>query len=166
MAVVSLRGKACHTSGELPSAGTAAPDFILTNTKFKDVSLANFPGKKKLLYIVPSLDTPVCAKTTIELDTTMADYPDTQALLVSADLPFALGRFCGAQKLKNIQPLSFFRDQNFAGSYGVLLTDGPLAGLAARAVVIIDEKDKVIYSEWVEEISNEPDFNSVLGLVG
>ena len=165
MANVTLRGKAQNTSGDLPSVGSLAPDFVLTGASLKDIGLAKFSGMKKLLYIVPSVDTPVCAKTTIELDEKMAKISDAKALLISADLPFALGRFCGEHKLKNVLPLSIFRSQEFAESYGVLLVDGPLAGLTARAVLVLDEQNNVVYSEWVKEISDAPDFEQALQLL-
>lgn len=162
MASVTLRGKTQHTSAELPQVGDSAPDFLLTTSSLKDISLAKFPGIKKLLYIVPSLDTPVCANTTVALEEKMRDFPGAKALVISADLPFAMGRFCGAKKFKNVLPLSIFRAKEFAEDYGVLLIDGPLAGLTARAVLVIDEQDTVVYSHLVEEISDEPDFESAL----
>jgi thiol peroxidase len=162
MATVTLRGKEQHTCGELPVAGEKAPGFVLTSAALKEVSLADFAGKKKLIYTVPSLDTPVCANTTKLLNEKMADYPQALALIVSADLPFAQGRFFGAEKLKNIIALSMMRSKQFAEDYGVLLVDGPLAGLTARAVIVLDEQDRVLYSQWVKEIADEPDFTEAL----
>ena len=165
MAKVTLRGKEQHTIGELPSTGGKAPDFCLTTTALKDVSLADYSGKTKLLYIVPSLDTPVCATSTKKIDELTGTHSDVVVLIVSADLPFAMGRFCGMEKLKNVIPLSMMRSKHFAKDYGVLLTDGPLAGVTARAVVIVDDKDEVVYSQWVDEISDEPDYNGIIAVL-
>jgi len=165
MAVVTLRGKAQNTCGDLPSVAERAPDFVLTQNSLKDVSLADWAGKRKLIYTVPSLDTPVCANTTKSLNEKMTRYSDVIALVVSADLPFAQGRFCGASKLKNIRSVSMMRSKQFAEDYGVLLVDGPLAGLAARAVLVLDEQDNVLYSEWVKEIADEPDFEAALAVL-
>ncbi len=162
MAIVTLRGKKQNTLGELPGVGCVAPDFVLTRNSLKDISLDEFHGKQLLIYTVPSLDTPVCATTTKRLNEEMANYPDVKALVVSADLPFAQGRFCGAEKLKNILSLSMMRSKKFAEDYGVLLVDGPLAGLSARALVVLDETHRVVYSQWVKEITDEPDFSVAL----
>ncbi len=162
MAIVTLRGKEQNTLGDLPNVGSTAPDFVLTRNSLKDVSLGEFHGKRLLIYTVPSLDTPVCATTTKRLNEEMANYPDAQALVVSADLPFAQGRFCGAEKLKNVLPLSMMRSKKFAEDYGVLLVDGPLAGLSARAVLVLNEESQVVYSQWVREITDEPNFSAAL----
>lgn len=162
MANVTLRGKEQNTIGDLPAVGSKAPDFSLTTSSLKDVTLQSFEGKKKLLYILPSLDTPVCAKTTKQLNELMASVSHSVACIVSADLPFAQGRFCGIEKLKNITVLSMMRSKKFAKDYGVLLVDGPLAGVTARAVVVLDEDNTVLYSDLIKEISDDPDFSNAI----
>ena len=166
MAKVSLRGNPIHTSGELPKIGAKAPNFKLTTKDLKDVSLADYKGKKKLLNIVPSLDTPVCALSTKKFNEHARQHADTAILIVSADLPFAMGRFCGIEHLDNVVPLSLMRDRKFAQDYGVLMQDGPLAGITARAVVVLDANDKVVYTELVPEISQEPDYEKALKALG
>ncbi len=162
MATTSLRGRETHTCGELPTVGSTAPDFCLVNSKLQDRTLADYRGKKKLLYIVPSLDTPVCAATSRRFDELATAMAETVVLIISADLPFAQGRFCGVEKLKQISALSMMRSRQFAEDYGVLLIDGPLAGITARAVVIIDETDRVIYSELMADITDEPDYDQLM----
>lgn len=166
MANITLRGNPIHTSGELPRVGAKAPDFKLTTKDLKDVSLADYKGKKKLLNIVPSLDTPVCALSTKKFNDHAKAHKDTVILIVSADLPFAMGRFCGVEHLDNVVPLSLMRDKKFAQDYGVLMQDGPLAGITARAVVVLDANDKVVYTEMVPEIANEPDYEKALKALG
>lgn len=166
MAKITLHGNAIHTSGELPKVGSKAPDFKLTTKDLKDVSLADYKGKKKLLNIVPSLDTPVCAISTRKFNDHAKAHPDTVILIVSADLPFAQGRFCGNEHLDNVIPLSLIRSKKFAEDYGVLITDGPLAGVTARAVVVLDANDKVVYTELVPEIGQEPDYDKALKALG
>jgi thiol peroxidase len=165
MAKITLRGDECNTNGELPAVGNAAPDIHLTNGELNDVTLADYKGKKKLLNIVPSLDTPTCAKSTIKFNQAAKGRDDVVMLIVSADLPFAQGRFCTGEKLENVIPLSMMRSKNFAKDYGVLIQDGKLAGITARAVVVIDENDKVIYTELVPEIAQEPDYDSALAVL-
>lgn len=161
MSKITFQGKPIHTCGELPAIGEQALDFQLTNSKLVDVSLADFTGKKKLLNIVPSLDTPTCALSARKFNEKASRLKDTVVLMVSADLPFAQDRFCGKEKLKDIIPLSTFRS-NFANDYGVRITDSILAGLTARAVVIINDNDKIIYSQLVQEITTEPAYESAL----
>ena len=158
MATISLRGTPVKTSGDLPELGQAAPDFKLVNQKLQDVSLANFPDKIKLLSIVPSLDTPVCSQSTIKFNEAAERYDNTVFLTISADLPFAMSRFCSFENLNNVMPLSMMRSRKFALDYGVLMEDGPLAGITARAIVIINQQNSVIYTELVHEISHEPDY--------
>jgi thiol peroxidase len=162
MATVTLKGNPIQTSGELPKVGAKAPDFKLTANDLKDLSLADFAGKRKVLNIVPSLDTDVCATSTRKFNEKAGQLPDTVVLVVSADLPFASKRFCAAEGLKNVVPLSLLRDKKFAQDYGVLLTDGPLAGLCARSVVVLDASDKVTYTQLVPEIVQEPDYDAAL----
>ena len=162
MAKITLRGNAIHTIGDLPKVGVKAPDFRLTTAELADVTLADFKGKKKLLNIVPSLDTPVCATSTKIFNDYAKDRNDTVMLIVSADLPFAQGRFCSAENTKSVVALSMMRDRHFAKDYGVLIEDGPLAGLTARAVVVLDAADKVVYAELVPEISQEPNYEKAI----
>jgi thiol peroxidase len=162
MATVTLKGNPIHTVGDLPKVGTKAPDFRLTGGDLKDASLATFKGKKKVLNIVPSLDTQVCATSARKFNEKAGSRPDTVVLIVSADLPFAAGRFCTAEGLKNVLPLSLMRGREFAKEYGVLITDGPLEGIAARAVVVVDESDKVVHTELVPEIAQEPNYDAAL----
>ncbi len=161
MATISFQGKPLNTSGELPAVGSAAPDFLLTNSKLADVSLATYAGKRKVLNIVPSLDTPTCATSTRVFNEKATHLYNTVVLVVSADLPFAQCRFCEVEGLKDVIPVSTFRS-DFADVYGVKLVDTFLAGLTARAIVIIDEHDKVIYTELVAEIAHEPNYESAL----
>lgn len=162
MATVTLKGNKISTNGELPAAGVAAPEFMLTDSNLNDIGLTEFKGKKKLLNIVPSLDTEVCATSTKKFNEHAAGRDDVVMLVISADLPFAMSRFCNTEKTSQVKPLSMMRDRNFAKDYGVLIQDGPLRGITARAVVVIDENDKVIYSELVPEISQEPDYDKAL----
>jgi thiol peroxidase len=162
MATITLQGNACNTNGELPGVGSTAPDFTLVDAKLNDVHLADYTGKKKLLNIVPSLDTPTCATSTRKFNERAADHKDTVVLIVSADLPFASGRFCGMEGLDNVVPLSLMRGKGFAKDYGVLITDGPLAGITARAVVVLDAGNRVLYTQLVPEIADEPDYDAAL----
>ena len=162
MAKITLKGTAINTIGDLPKTGSAAPDFKLTNNDLADVSLADYKGKKKLLNIVPSLDTPVCATSTKKFNDFAKSHGNAVMLIISADLPFAMGRFCGAENTKNVVTLSMMRDRKFAKDYGVLITDGPLAGITARAVVVLDENNKVVYSQMVPEIAQEPDYDKAI----
>jgi thiol peroxidase len=162
MATVTLHGDTTNTSGELPAVGSEAPDFHLVDGKLGDVRLADYSGKKKILNIVPSLDTPTCATSAKTFNEKVAGRDDVVVLVVSADLPFAQGRFCEAEGLKNVIPLSLMRTRGFAKDYGVLITDGPLAGITARAIVVIDENDQVAYTQLVGEIADEPDYDAAL----
>jgi thiol peroxidase len=161
MATIKFQGKPLHTSGELPAVGSKAPDFTLVNGKLQEVTLATYAGKRKILNIVPSLDTPVCAASTRKFNEKASKLDNTVVLVVSADLPFAQARFCEAEGLKNVIPLSTFRS-SFTDDYGVRITDTILAGLATRAIVILDENDNVIYTQQVDEVANEPDYESAL----
>jgi thioredoxin-dependent peroxiredoxin len=162
MAQITLEGNAINTNGELPQIGSDAPDFSLTKSDLSDVSLADFGGKKKLLNIVPSLDTGVCAASTKKFNEAMAGKSNSVALVISADLPFAQSRFCGAEGIESVISLSMMHSRNFAKDYGVLIIDGPLAGICARAVVVLDEQNKVVYTQLVPEIVEEPDYDSAL----
>jgi len=162
MTTITLKGAEIHTNGELPAVGSQAPDFHLVDVELGDRRLADYAGKKKLLNIVPSLDTPVCATSTKKFNATAAGRDDVVVLIVSADLPFAQGRFCSAEGTDKVIPLAMMRSRNFAKDYGVLIEDGPLAGITARAVVVIDENDTVVYTEMVPEIAQEPDYEAAL----
>jgi thiol peroxidase len=162
MAQTALQGNPVQLSGDLPAVGATAPDFSLTAGDLSDVSLAKYAGKKKLLNIVPSLDTGVCAASTKKFNETMAGRDDAVALVISADLPFASGRFCGAEGITNVINLSMMRSRNFAKDYGVLIVDGPLAGITARAVVVLDADNKVVYTQLVPEITQEPDYDAAM----
>jgi thiol peroxidase len=162
MATVTFKGNTYHTNGDLPAKGSQVPDFHLVTGDLNDVNLTTYANKKKLLNIVPSLDTPVCAASTRKFNEHAKEHSDTVILIISADLPFAQSRFCTGEKLENVIPLSMMRSRNFAKDYGVLLEDGPLAGLTARAVVVLDENNQVRYTELVPEIADEPDYEAAL----
>ena len=162
MAKITLQGNPINTNGELPKVGSQAPDFKLVDKDLADRSLADYKGKKKLLNIVPSLDTPVCATSTKKFNDQAKGRDDVVMLVIAADLPFAMGRFCTGEGVDKVIPLSMMRSKNFAKDYGVLITDGPLAGITARAIVVIDENDKVVYTEMVPEIKQEPNYDTAL----
>lgn len=162
MASITFQGNGIHTNGELPQVGAAAPDFSLVTRELEDVSLASYAGKKKLLSIFASIDTPVCADSTKRFNEAARKKSDSVFLMISADLPFAMGRFCGAEGVDNVIPLSMMRSKDFASDYGVLIEDGVLAGLSARAVVALDQDNKVLYTELVPEIAQEPDYEAAL----
>jgi thiol peroxidase len=166
MAQTALEGNPVNLAGELPAVGSQAPDFRLTGGDLKDVTLADYAGKKKLLSIVPSLDTGVCATSTKKFNEAMAGKDDAVALVISADLPFASSRFCSAEGIANVINLSMMRSRSFGKDYGVLIEDGPLAGITARAVVVLDGENRVVYTQLVPEITQEPDYDSALAALG
>jgi thiol peroxidase len=161
MTIIKFQGKPLNLSGDFPAVGSIAPDFALVSGKLKEVSLATYKGKTKILSIVPSIDTPVCASSARMFNQKANKYDNTVVLVISADLPFAQNRFCEGEGLKNVIPLSSFRS-TFAEDYGVNMIDTVLAGLTARAIIILDEDNKVVYTELVEELSEEPHYESVL----
>jgi len=165
MATTKHNGNPIHTNGDLPKVGSKAPDFKLVTAELKDVSLADFKGKKKILNIVPSLDTGICAKSAKTFDAQVSKLTNTVVLTVSADLPFAQSRFCAAENTKNVKMLSMMRDRHFAKDYGVLIEDGALTGICARSIVVLDENDKVLYTELVPEIAQEPNYDKALAAV-
>ncbi len=165
MANVKFKGNTTSISGELPSVGSKAPDFKLVSGDLNEVSLAVYSGKKKILNILPSLDTPVCANSARKFNESAAGVSNTIILVISADLPFAQSRFCSTEGIKNVVPLSMMRSKSFAKDYGVLIQDGPLTGLCARAIVTLDENDNVIYTELVPEITQEPNYDAALNAV-
>ena len=166
MAQIKLQGNPINTSGDLPAVGRDAPDFKLVTSSLADVTLADYAGKKKLLNIVPSLDTDVCATSTRKFNASFANRDDAVALVISADLPFASGRFCSTEGLKNVVSLSMMRSKGFGKDYGVLISDGPLAGLLARAVVVLDANNRVLYTQLVPEIVQKPDYDAALKALG
>ncbi|ADN02866.1 thiol peroxidase [Spirochaeta thermophila] len=162
MATVTLKGEPIHTVGELPAPGQKAPDFLLTTVNLTDVTLADFRGKKKILNIVPSLDTGVCATSAKRFNEKVRGRADLVVLTISCDLPFAQDRFCKAEGIDNVITLSQLRNKEFGKAYGVEIADGPLAGLLARAVVVLNEHDTVVYTELVPEITREPNYDEAL----
>jgi len=165
MATVTLQGKPIRTNGELPAVGSQAPDFRLVDRDLNDISLGKYAGKKKILNIVPSLDTSVCAASTHKFNDLVKGRDDVVVLLVSADLPFAMSRFCDAAHTDHVTPLSMMRGRGFAKDYGVLIEDGPLAGICARSVVVLDGGNKVLHTELVPEITQEPNYDAAMAVV-
>jgi thiol peroxidase len=163
---VSLRGTPVRVEGDLPATGSKAPDFTLTGGDLKEVSLKDFAGKRKVMNIYPSIDTPTCATSTRKFNEAAGNLTNTVVLCVSADLPFAAKRFCAAEGLANVSHLSSFRNTGFHKAWGVDMTDGPLAHLTARAVVVLDESDNVLHSEMVPEIGQEPNYEAALKVLG
>ncbi len=164
MATTALKGNPTHTNGDLPKIGSDAPDFLLIATDLSEKTLANFAGKKKILSINPSYDTPVCQVATRTFNERAAGLDDIVVLMVSADLPFAQKRFCAAEGIEGVVPLSTFRG-SFLKDYGVELIDGPLKGVSARAIVVLDENNKVIHTELVPDIAQEPNYDAALAAV-
>lgn len=162
MATVTLKGNPVTVAGSLPKKGDKAPVFTLTGKDLADVGIGEFAGQRKVLNIVPSLDTPTCQRSTRVFNEQASAMNNTVVLVISADLPFAMSRFCGAEGLNNVVTLSTFRNHGFHGTYGVDITDGPLKGLTARAVVVLDENDKVLHTELVPEIASEPNYDAAL----
>jgi thiol peroxidase len=162
MASVTLGGNPINVAGNFPKRGDTVSDFSLTTAELKDVSLKDYAGKRKVLNIVPSLDTPVCQASTRKFNERASALANTVVLVISADLPFAQKRFCGAEGLNNVVTLSTLRGRDFHQKYGVDVTDGPLKGLTARGVVVVDENNKVLHSELVPEIKQEPDYDAAL----
>ncbi|AKS04846.1 thiol peroxidase [Pseudomonas trivialis] len=165
MAQVTLRGNPVQVEGELPKTGAQAPDFTLTAGDLSDATLATFAGKRKVLNIFPSVDTPTCATSVRKFNAQANELTNAVVLCISTDLPFAQARFCGSEGLENVKNLSDFRDSDFAVDYGVSIADGPLKGLTARAVVVLDENDKVLHSELVSEIGQEPNYEAALAVL-
>ncbi len=166
MAEIKLHGNPIHTNGDLPPVGSQAPDFSLVDKDLNDVGLAAFAGKKKVLSVVGALDTSTCANSTMKLEKLLAGRDDVVVLVISADLPPTQARFCAAQKIEQVQTLSMMRSRNFAKDYGILLTDGPLAGITARAVIVLDQNNKVLHTELVQEFSEEPDLDAAFAALG
>ncbi|MCK1786265.1 thiol peroxidase [Pseudomonas sp. TNT11] len=165
MAQVTLRGNPVQVEGELPQTGSKAPDFTLTAGDLSEVTLATFAGKRKVLNIFPSVDTPTCATSVRTFNAQANNVSNTVVLCISSDLPFAQKRFCGTEGLDNVLSLSDFRNADFAVDYGVSIADGPLRALTARAVVVLDENDNVLHSELVPEIGQEPNYEAALAVL-
>lgn len=162
MATITLKGNPVHSSGNRPAKGTKAPDFTLVKSDLSHLSLKELEGKKVILNIFPSLDTGICATSVRKFNQLAAGRENTVVLAISKDLPFAHGRFCTTEGITNVVTLSGFRDTGFGKAYGVDLIDGPMAGLYARSVVVVDGKGNVVYTEQVPEIGQEPDYDSAL----
>ncbi len=165
MANITLKGNAIETIGTLPAVGQAAPDFTVVKGDLSEAKLSDYAGKQLILNIFPSVDTGVCAASVHRFNKEAAGLSNTVVLCVSADLPFAAKRFCGAEGIENVETGSVFRSPNFGKDYGVLITTGPLAGVLSRAIVVIDAQGKVTYTEQVPEITQEPDFEAALGAI-
>ncbi|WP_294071556.1 thiol peroxidase [Proteiniphilum sp. UBA1028] len=165
MANIAFKGNPVQTIGELPAKGTEAPGFILVKSDLSETKLSDFKGKNVVLNIFPSLDTGTCAASVRRFNKEAASLENTVVLGISADLPFAAGRFCSAEGIENVITLSTFRDDTFGKNYGLLMTSGPLKGLLARAVVVIDPAGKVRYTELVSEIAQEPDYHSAINSI-
>lgn len=165
MAETKFRGNPVHTNGDLPAVGSPAPSFTVTGSDLSDITLADQAGKRVVLNVFPSIDTGVCAMSVRKFNELAAGLDNTAVLCISADLPFAMGRFCGAEGIANVVVGSTFRS-DFASDYGVKLTDGPLAGLCARSVFVLDTDGSVVYSELVPETGQEPDYDAAVAALG
>jgi thiol peroxidase len=165
MTQITLRGNPIHTSGDLPKPGSTAPAYTLVRTDLSEISGKDLVGQRVVLNIFPSMDTPTCAASVRKFNARANEKPNTTILCVSADLPFAQKRFCAAEGLDNVVPASSFRNADFGQAFGVSLVDGPLKGLLARAVVVVDPSGKVIHTELVPEIAQEPDYNAALAVL-
>ncbi len=163
---ITYEGTTYQTHGELPPVGSRAPDVSLVNTKLQDVSFANFMGMRKILNIFPSIDTPVCAKSVVVFNKIAEDHEDVAMLMISYDLPFAHARFHEAHSLKNVVGLSAIRHAGFGENYGVLIVEGPLAGMFSRAVVVLDENDTIVHREQIEDIGHEPNYEAAFQALG
>lgn len=164
MASVTLHGTTINLGGRLPEVGEKVADFALVKGDLNEAHLADFKGKRKVFNIVPSLDTSVCATSARRFNQLASSVPNTVVLVISADLPFAQKRFCEVEGLADVVPLSTFRS-SFSDDYGLKIVDGPMAGLNARAVLVLDEDDRVIYRELVPEIAQEPDYEKALAVL-
>ena len=162
MSQVTLRGQPIQIDGHFPARGEVAPAFSLVSKELADVTLASFAGQRKVLNIFPSVDTPTCAMSVRQFNASASQVDNAVVLCISADLPFAQARFCGAEGLDRVVTLSTMRGHAFLRDYGVAITSGPLAGLSARAVLVLDEHDKVLHAQMVGEIADEPDYAAVL----
>lgn len=162
METVFFKGSAVHTNGNVPAVGAEAPDFKLVTKDLVEVSLSTYAGKRVVLNVFPSLDTPVCAASVRRFNQEAADLKDVVVLCVSMDLPFAMSRFCTVEGIENVVAASAFRSPDFARNYGLMLMDGPLAGLLARCVIVIDKDGKIVYRDLVHEITDEPNYKGAI----
>ncbi|GGD40088.1 thiol peroxidase [Muriicola marianensis] len=162
MALIQFTGTSAHTSGELPAVGSIAPDFELTKRDLTQIALKDFKGKKMVLNVFPSLETDTCALSVRAFNSLAAKMENTTVLCISRDLPFAQSRFCGAEGINRVMMLSDYKDKGFAEAYGLLFTDGPFEGLLARAVIVLDENRRIVYTEMVKNIGVEPNYKSAL----
>lgn len=165
MAEIMLKGNPIHTAGNLPEIGSQAPDFSLTKTDLSDVTLSDLKGKRVILNVFPSIDTAVCAMSVRRFNEEVSRLENTEVLCASLDLPFAHNRFCGAEGIEGVSAVSELRTRDFGNDYGLRIVDGPLAGLLSRAVIVIDESGKIIYTEQVPEIAQEPDYQSAVAVL-
>ena len=166
MANITLKGNPVTTCGDLPAVGSSAPDFSLSASDLSLVNRSNFAGKKIVMNVFPSIDTPVCATSVKKFNEQAASLDNTVVLCISRDLPFAHKRFCGTEELENVVPLSMYRSNEFGTSYGVEMSDGPLEGLFARAIIVLDQDGKVLHNELVGEIADEPNYEAALKSLG
>lgn len=166
MAKTAFKGNPVNTSGNLPSTGSKAPEFSLVKSDLGTLTLSELKGKKIIMNIFPSLDTSVCATSVRKFNQLAAGKENAKVLAISKDLPFAHGRFCTTEGITNVVTLSGFRDEEFGKKYGVLMKDGPLAGLYARSIVVIDEAGKVIHTQLVPDITQEPDYDRAMKAIG
>ncbi len=165
METIYFKGQPCHTYGTIPRVGEKAPCFTLVTPELKEVHCSDYRGKRVVMNIFPSLDTPVCAASVRRFNKEAAGLDNTAVLCISMDLPFASGRFCSAEGINDVTIASAFRSPMFAQKYGLQIVDGPLAGLLARAVIVLDEDRNVIYSDLVEEITHEPHYDEVIDVL-
>ncbi len=166
MAETALRGNPIQTSGDLPAVGSVAPEFTLTGSDLSAIASGDLAGKRVVLNIFPSVDTPTCATSVRTFNERASELDNTTVLCVSADLPFAQGRFCGAEGIENVKTASTFKNSEFLSDYGVGMVDGPLEGLCARAVVVVDESGNVVHQQLVGEIADEPDYEAAISALG
>ena len=162
MATVSLKGNLINTLGDLPKVGSIAPDFSLTKDDLSDVSLDNYKGSRVIMNIFHSIDTGTCANSVRQFNQEASELENVKILCISKDLPFAMARFCGAEGIENVETLSDFRDGNFGKNYNLTYTDGPIRGLLARSIIVLDENGKVLHSEQVYEVVEEPNYKTAL----
>lgn len=165
MASITLGGNPIHTNGELPAVGSKAADFNLVKNDLGNASLADFTGSKVVLNIFPSVDTGTCAASVRKFNEKASALANTKVLCISRDLPFAQKRFCGAEGLDNVINLSDFKDGSFGKNYGLEITDGPLAGLHSRVVIVLDENGTILHTEQVKEIADEPNYEAALAVL-
>lgn len=165
MATITLGGNPIHTNGELPKIGSKALTFTLVKTDLGNASLADFTGSRIVLNIFPSIDTGTCATSVRKFNEKASSLTNTKVICISRDLPFAQKRFCGAEGLKNVINLSDFKEGSFGKNYGLEITDGPLAGLHSRVIIVIDENGSILYTEQVSEIANEPNYEAALSVL-